>query len=59
MDKITFLLRVAAILFAALAIALIWLESYANADIVFIKQGETLFVVVSIMLTRAEMELKS
>ena len=59
MDKITFLLKVAAIVFAALAIALIWLESYANADIVFIKQGETLFVVVSILLTRAEMELKS
>lgn len=59
MKLIKFILVLSAILFAVMAIFLIWSEDKVTCDIITCKVFETLFVISSLILTKEVMTMKS
>ena len=59
MKLIKFILVLSAILFAVMAILLIWSEDKVTCDIITCKLFETIFVISSLILTKEVMTMKS
>ena len=59
MKLIKFILVLSAILFAVMAILLIWSEDKVTCDIITCKIFETVFVISSLILTKEVMTMRS
>ena len=59
MKLIKFILVLSAILFAVMAILLIWSEDKVTCDIITCKVFETVFVISSLILTKEVMTIRS
>ena len=59
MKLIKFILVLSAILFAVMAILLIWSEDKVTCDIITCKVFETVFVISSLVLTKEVMKIRS
>lgn len=59
MKLIKFILVLSAILFAVMAILLIWSEDKVTCDIITCKFFETVFVISSLILTKEVMTIKN
>ena len=59
MKLIKFILVLSAILFAVMAILLIWSEDKVTCDIITCKIFETVFVIASLLLTKEVMTMRS
>ena len=58
MKLVKFVLVISAILFAVMAILLIWSEDKVTCDIIICKFIETVFVISSLILTKEVMTMK-
>lgn len=59
MKLIKFILVLSAILFAVMAILLIWSEDKVTCDIITCKVFETVFVISSLILTKEVMTMRN